>query len=316
MQWGAGVVGTNPAAAGEVGYYAGGLREGSSVIRPFLEMFDPATGTWTQLADLPNPRFSPEAAWIDGLLYAAGGYNTTFVATNDLQVYDPVSDTWDNTTYPDMPNARGGGAGGLGVCSSGTGECLFHVGGGPDSNFANTTLETWQYDPAAMAWTSLDNKPAGVSPDGHILGAGVGCLGEIYVGGDYRGFHHFFRLDATQPSGSQWTQLVDIPAAAGAMTPALACLEDQASIMLIGGDPDGYWGTYNTTVYVYDIATDTWEGPLAQTLNVGQLGSAGLFMHDKVWTFGGTVGSGAISLRLTSRWAISSANPAKSLYCK
>ena len=123
----------------------------------------------------------------------------------------------------------------------------------------------------------------------------MGCLGEIYVGGDYRGFHHFFRLDATQPSGSQWTQLVDIPAAAGAMTPALACLEDQASIMLIGGDPDGYWGTYNTTVYVYDIATDTWEGPLAQTLNVGQLGSAGLFMHDKVWTFGGTVGSGAIS---------------------
>jgi hypothetical protein len=295
MQWGAGVVGTNPAAAGEVGYYAGGLREGSSIIRPFLEMYDPDTATWTQLADLPNPRFSPVAAWIDGLLYAAGGYDTAFSATNDLQVYNPISDTWDNTTYPDMPAFRGGGAGGLGVCSSGSGECLFHVGGGPDGSFANTTLETWQYDPVAMAWTQLDNKPAGSSPDGHILGAGVGCLGEIYVGGDYRGFHHFHRLDATQPSGSQWTQLADIPAAAGTMTPAFACLEDQAAIMLIGGDPDGSWGTYNTTVYVYDIATDTWEGPLAQTLNVGQLGSAGLFMHDKVWTFGGTVGSGAIT---------------------
>ena len=64
--------------------------------------------------------------------------------------------------------------------------------------------------------------------------------------------------------------------------------------MLIGGDPDGNWGNYNNTVYVYDIATDTWDGPLAQTLHVAQLGSVGWHMYDKVWTAGGTVGSGAI----------------------
>jgi hypothetical protein len=293
-QWGAGVIGTNPSAAGDVGYSIGGLAEGTSVIRPGLQMYDPGTDTWTQLADMLNPRFSPVAGWIDGMLYAAGGYDVAFGATSDLQVYDPVSGSWDNTTYPDMLAMRGGGAGGSGSCSSGSGACLFHVGGGPDGSFANTTLETWEYDPGTMTWTQLDYKPAGSSPDGHILGAGVGCGGYVYVGGDYRGFHEFFRLDATQPSGSQWTQLANIPPAAGSMTPALVCKEDMNAILLIGGDPDGYWGTYNTTIYVYDITGDTWEGPLPQTLNVGQLGSIGLHMDNKVWTFGGTVGSGAI----------------------
>jgi hypothetical protein len=291
-QWGAGAVGTNPAAAGDVGYYMGGLAP-ASVLRPALQMYDPGTDTWTQLANMINPRFSPVAGWIDGLLYAGGGFDAAFIATNDLQVYNPATDTWDDTTYPDMPAARGGGSGGVGTCASGSGECLFHVGGGPDSQFANTTLETWQYDPGAMAWTQLDNKPAGSSPDGLTLGGGVACMGQVYVGGDYRGFHEFYRLDATQPSGSQWTQLANIPSGGGAMTPAMVCKEDWGKIVLIGGDSIGYWGDlYNNRVYVYDIATDTWEGPLDQTLNVGLLGSIGLHMYDKVWTFGGTNGSG------------------------
>ncbi len=294
-QWAGGTVGTHPAAAGQVGYIVGGLSVGLSQPNPDLQMYDPGTGTWTQLTDMPNWRFSLVVGWINGLLYAAGGYDATFSATNDLQIYNPATNAWDNTTPADMPNARGGGAGGVGTCSSGAGECLFHVGGGTNSEFPNTTLETWQYNPATNAWTQLDKKPAGSSRDGFILGAGVGCLGYIYIGGDYRGFHEFYRLDATQPSGSQWTRLADIPAGAGAMTPALVCEEDWGKIMLIGGDPNGYWGNFNNTVYVYDIASDAWEIPLPQTLHVAQLGSVGWQMADKIWTVGGTVGYGAIS---------------------
>jgi N-acetylneuraminic acid mutarotase len=293
-QWSGGTVGTNPSVVGPVGYVVGGLAVGSSVINPNLQMYDPDSGTWTQLADLPNPRFSPVVGWIDGLLYAAGGYDASFVATNDLQAYDPGTDIWDSTNPANLPVSRGGGAGGVGTCSSGAGECLFHVGGGPDGSFANTTLETWEYDTSSNAWTQLDNKPAGSSPDGFILGTGVGCQGYIYVGGDYRGYHEFYRLDATQPSGSQWTQLANIPAGAGAMTPALVCKEDVGTLVLIGGDPYGSWSHYNDTVYVYDIATDTWDGPLSQTLHVAQLGSVGWHMDNKVWTAGGTIGSGAI----------------------
>ena len=294
-QWSAGVVGTHPDAAGPVGYVIGGLREGSGVLNSALQMFDPAAGTWTQLAVIPNPRFSPVAGWIDGLLYAAGGFDASFGSTNDLQVYDPVTGLWDNSTPTDMPVSLGGGAGGVGTCSTASGECLFHVGGSSDSNFSSTTLQTWEYNPAADTWTQLDNKPAGASSDGFILGAGVGCGGKIYVGGDYRGFHDFFVLDPTAPAGSQWSTLASIPAAAGAMTPAMVCHEEEQKIYLLGGDPDGYWGTYNRTVFAYDIASDTWEGPLSQTLIVGQLGSVGWSMAGKLWSVGGTIGSYAIS---------------------
>jgi hypothetical protein len=294
-QWSAGLVGTNPGAAGPVGYVIGGLAVGSSVINPDLQMYDPTAGVWTQLTDLPNPRFSPVAGWIGGSIFAAGGYNTVFVSTGDLQVYNPETNVWDNTTLPDMPNARGGGAGGVGTCSSGVGECLFHVGGGLDSNFANTTLETWEFDPSSSAWTQLDNKPAGSSPDGLIFGAGVGCGGKIYVGGDYRGFHDFFVLDPTAPAGSQWSVLTSIPATAGAMTPALVCNEVEQTIYLVGGSAYGSWADFTDTVFVYDILTNTWEGPLFHTMNVAQLGSVGWFMQNKLWSVGGTMGSGAIS---------------------
>lgn len=294
-QWAAGLVGTNPAAAGPVGYVIGGLGEGSSVLNPDLQMYDPTLGVWTQLADIPNPRFSPVTAWIGGLIYAAGGYDNGFVSTGDLQVYDPVTNLWDNTAPPEMPNTRGGGAGGVATCSSGVGDCLFHVGGGLDSNFANTTLETWEFNPSLGVWTQLDNKPAGASPDGFILGAGVGCGGKIYVGGDYRGYHDFFALDPTLPTGSQWSVLASIPASGGAMTPAMVCNEDEQTIYLVGGDATGGWASYSDKVFVYDILTDTWEGPIAQTLHVPQLGSVGWFMQDKLWSVGGTVGAGAIS---------------------
>ncbi len=145
-QWAAGLVGTNR-GSWSAGYVIGGLGEGSSVLNPDLQMYDPTLGSVTQLADIPNPRFSPVTAWIGGLIYAAGGYDTAFASTNDLQVYDPVTNLWDNTAPPDMPNTRGG-AGGVATCSSGVGDCLFHVGGGLDSNFANTTLETWNFNPS------------------------------------------------------------------------------------------------------------------------------------------------------------------------
>jgi hypothetical protein len=78
------------------------------------------------------------------------------------------------------------------------------------------------------------------------------------------------------------------------MTPAMVCSEDELAIYLIGGDPYGYWSTYNNTVYRYSIVDDTWSGPLPQLLNVAQTGSCALNMADRLWTFGGTVGSGPI----------------------
>jgi hypothetical protein len=283
-----GLTGTNPAVIGSVGYVFGGVGEEFNVI-PYLQMYDPTLEEWTKLADLPNPRYGMVSGWIGGLIYAAGGLDMAGGAISDLQVYDPETNLWDNA-LPDMPIALGAGAGGVATCSSGAGECLFHVGGSTDDNAEHSTLETWEFNPSIAAWTQLDNRPAGSSPDGFVLGDGVGCGGKIYVGGDARDYHDFFVLDPTSPTGSQWSTLASIPGGAGAMTPTMVCIEQEMSIYLMGG-------TLNLTgdVFVYDILTDTWDGSLPQKLNIPQVGSVGWFMHDKLWTAGGATTAGVLS---------------------
>jgi len=285
--WAAGVVGTHPGAAGPVGYVIGGLKDSTYAINPALQMYDPDKSEWTLLKAMSTAVYAPVAAWIDGLIYVAGGIDADFVATKDLQVYDPQTDTWDNSIPPDMPNPWGAGAGGVGTCSAGTGECLFHVGGASDGFFDDMSLETWEYNPGTKKWTQLDDKPPGESLDGFAIGTGVGCGGKIYIGGDYRGYHDFFVLDATAQAGSRWTLLAKIPGAAGASGPDLVCDEDKQVLYLIGGDPDRMWSSYNNTVFSYDIVDDSWEGPLLHTMNFSKVGSVGWFMQNKLWSIGG-----------------------------
>lgn len=286
--WAAGVVGTHPGAAGPVGYVIGGLKDSTYAINPALQMYDPDKSEWTLLKAMSTAVYAPVAAWIDGLIYVAGGIDADFVATKDLQVYDPQTDTWYNSIPPDMPNPLGGGAGGVGTCSDKTGECLFHVGGVLDNALAGMTLDTWEYNSGTNSWTQLDDKPTGVSSDdGFFYGAGVGCGGKIYIGGNFNGDHGFFVLDATAETGSQWTTLANIPDAAGVMAPALVCDEAAQVIYLIGGDPHGLWYSYNNTVFSYDIVDDSWDSPLIQNMNFNKVGSVGWLMQNKLWSLGG-----------------------------
>ena len=282
--------GWHPWAPVEVGYQVGGL-DSSNSAQALLQMYNPAGGAWAQLAPAPQALFGHVASFIGNKLYVSGGFDSGWVGSPNLQVFDPASNTWDDTGYPDIPatGGRGGGAGGAGTCHTGSGLCHFNVGGSPNAGYPDTTLETWEFNPATNAWTQLDSKPPGASPDGFVLGAGVGCMGRIFVGGDFRGFHDFFGLDATAPSGSQWVQLAPIPDPGGAAEPAMVCSDPEGAVYLIGGDPNGAWRTHNTTVYRYDMFADVWSGPLPFQLNVAVIGSCGLAMADGLRTFGGSI---------------------------
>ena len=260
---------------------------GAVRLRTLLDQFGTIEAAWKASArDLHGAGLDERS--VENLVQARGDLNLDAeiekLARNRVRVL-----TWDDTGYPDIPatGGRGGGAGGAGTCHTGSGLCHFNVGGSPNAGYPDTTLETWEFNPATNAWTQLDSKPPGASPDGFVLGAGVGCMGRIFVGGDFRGFHDFFGLDATAPSGSQWIQLAPIPDPAGAMAPAMVCSDPEGAIYLIGGDPTGAWRTHNTTVYRYDMLADVWSGPLPFQLNVAVLGSCGLAMADGLRTFGG-----------------------------
>jgi N-acetylneuraminic acid mutarotase len=73
-----------------------------------LEVYDPATRTWTTKRPMPTARAVASAAVVHGKLFVAGGVvdrNGLAVSTDVLEAYDPLKDTW--ATGPSLPTARG-----------------------------------------------------------------------------------------------------------------------------------------------------------------------------------------------------------------
>ncbi|WP_237570878.1 serine/threonine-protein kinase [Mycolicibacterium lacusdiani] len=72
-----------------------------------FERFDPKSGQWTRLVDMPTPRGSYGAAYIDGRIVALGGEEPTQVLA-DAEMYDIADSKW--LSLPPMPTARHGEA--------------------------------------------------------------------------------------------------------------------------------------------------------------------------------------------------------------
>jgi serine/threonine protein kinase len=70
-----------------------------------FERFDPQTGQWTKLVDMPTPRGSYGAAFIDGRIVALGGEEPTQVLAT-AEMYDIAEAKW--IALPPLPTARHG----------------------------------------------------------------------------------------------------------------------------------------------------------------------------------------------------------------
>ncbi len=70
-----------------------------------VEVYDPATDTWTRASDMPRPRQRHSASAVDGKMYifGAGLWPEAFLSPV-VHVYDPATDTW--TTAADLPTPR------------------------------------------------------------------------------------------------------------------------------------------------------------------------------------------------------------------
>jgi N-acetylneuraminic acid mutarotase len=106
--------------AGKI-YYAGGLHDGTAVA--WFDEYDPATGTWTSLPDMPRARDHFHAAVVNGTFYAIGGRQSSSAnccsattAANDS--FSFTANSWSTANAP-LPTQRGGfGAAVLGTRSS------------------------------------------------------------------------------------------------------------------------------------------------------------------------------------------------------
>jgi len=73
-----------------------------------VEVYDPATDTWTKGADMPTRRCWHAASAVNGKIYAIGGMIVTGVKwpmVSDVEVYYPAVDRW--TKKRSMPTRRG-----------------------------------------------------------------------------------------------------------------------------------------------------------------------------------------------------------------
>jgi hypothetical protein len=162
-------------------YYAGGLiddgadtgHEGTSV--PYFDRYDPATGEWTALDDMPRPRDHFYAVVVDDKLYAVGGRvdgaGNRFQDAQQVKqvdVYDFGTGDW--STLPAAANIPVARAGAATVVVDG--EII--VLGGEARGQAYDRVDA--FDPSTNTWRVLTDLP---TPRHGIQGAV--CNGAVYI---------------------------------------------------------------------------------------------------------------------------------------
>lgn len=154
-------------------YVIGGTDENG--VSSKLEVYDPATDSWTALADMQGigilAKTELGAAAVNGKIYAIGGSNS------GVYEYDPDTDTW--TAKAPMPEALKGF--GTAVLN----DKIYVVGGidwGGIDDFLSDQLLI--YDPAADSWETREYEEGAFTPRAYLGAAAVG--GKLYAIGGRR----------------------------------------------------------------------------------------------------------------------------------
>lgn len=131
---------------------------------------------------------------------------------------------------------------------------------------------TQEYDPIANTWTDRDSMP--------VPGSNLNCAvwnGKIYVPGGYSGTSYMTNLQVFDPVTGAWTQETAMPA--GRSGPACAVVGD--TLYVIGGTD----GTYQSTVFAYDLVAQTWTTKASMTYARAYFGAAAV--NGKIYAVGG-----------------------------
>ena len=121
---------------------------------------------------MPTARVGPAAVPVNGKIYAIGGWGVNDAFESVVEVYDPVTDTWEDKAPLPVASGDFGFAGFNGK---------IYVFGGVTA--VSTIRNTREYDPVTDRWTTKAAMPiARVFPSATVLD------GKIYVlGGNLNG---------------------------------------------------------------------------------------------------------------------------------
>ncbi|MFD4538813.1 carboxypeptidase regulatory-like domain-containing protein [Streptomyces bauhiniae] len=161
-----------------------------------LYAYDPTSATWSKRAPAADVRAAPAKGFIDGKLYAVGGWGADGSPDAKLEIYDRASDTWTTGASPPKAYAASGSA----VLDG----KLYVVGGCTATSC--TTEDVYAYDPSTDKWSTMARYPEPIS------WSACGAIDDIlYCAGgtaDSGATKHAYSYD---PVTDAWAPIADLP---------------------------------------------------------------------------------------------------------
>jgi N-acetylneuraminic acid mutarotase len=114
-----------------------------------VEMYDPASNTWTVKASIPTARAHGCGVVVNGKIYVIGG--ELFERGQVVEVYDTTTDSWSQKA-----NLPGGGR--IEATASVVNGKIYVIGGAVTGGAAGTST-VFEYDPTADSWTTNSSMP-------------------------------------------------------------------------------------------------------------------------------------------------------------
>ncbi len=215
-------------------YAIGGVKSSNSATR-FVEIYDPATDSWTEGGGKPTPVTDIQAITVDDKIYVPGGCTNDNAASNIFEIYLPTSETW--ITGPQLPNVRCGY--GLALHK----EKLYLFGGRDGQTFTDTIFV---YDISQDEWRTLETTLP--MPNGYMGAVSLGK--EIFLVGGYNGVEASNQAYLFDPETSTWTEKAPMLEKRGGI--GIINLNDE--IFAVGGG----WNQALEYNEKYDPTADKW----------------------------------------------------------
>jgi N-acetylneuraminic acid mutarotase len=251
---------------------AGGTNlEPPLVLALFSEVFDPATGTWSQTGNMVVPRYGQTTTLLpNGKVLMAGGSDASRNALANAELYDPSTNQWTPTATMTAPRA------GHSATLLPTGKVLV-VGGG--SNVGSTILGSAEtYDPASGTWSSTGSL---TTPRAGHTATLLTNGNALVVGGNNSQTSNLNSSETYNPTTGTWSSTGGLATGRAGHT---ATLLPNGLVLIAGGYSTG--NVVQASTELYSPTTGQWSP--AGNMNTARVGqSATLLASGRVLAAGG-----------------------------
>jgi N-acetylneuraminic acid mutarotase len=265
----------------------GGFDSNAFVQTTRADVFDPQTGVWTRIADMPYA-FNHVTPVVDGdTIYFGGGFDGQDFASTDVWRYSISQNAWSQW----VPLPAGRAAGGMAI----VGRDLYFFGG-IDSFYNTDRTDAWKINlDTGTSWEPI----ASLNEARNHIGAAV-VEGKIYAVGGQKKRDEFAgnlkTIEVYDPALPQlgWRRLRDMPEGRGHISGSTFAFNGK--ILVAGGTENG--DRPSADVLIYDPITDVWvyQTPIGQ----GRKSISGGYIFDKLILAGGYSGLMEKSMYITT----------------